>query len=442
MFGASNISSSLGPGRRSLWMAVVVVCLLLSTAAILVSGTVDGLNVFGRRLPDSTPHFSDPPKERDDDARIVERSTPPAPAPARSSAPAPRVRPNSSTSARSATPAPPPARPPAPAPCAPSGYAAVLDPTTEPVGTALARSLQASDLRARIIELSDAGDGRFARADVDRIMAGDGSPVTSRISEGTLLVAELQVQARQTVIGDVPVAEVGGTMDLTIVRNNCGTITVQRHRNVSGRSMNATVDDGIRGLGEIFEEKIADLVGRSPREQSGYQCVGKAKSKEDALTCLARWEAAALEYHKAAIDFASEIERRDRDASELIKQQLSSLTSRQAHTPPGMSVMSAREQAALYQGSLDRLNAESDQARKAGMDSARLENLGRQTRYLAQALQSLPHADPIETLRRLADERGVLLDGSKDAALQARTQFQSAESLRLTRRAEIDRLRW
>ena len=58
--------------------------------------------------------------------------------------------------------------------------------------------------------------------------------------------------------------EVGGTMDLAIVRNNCGAITVERHINVFGRSVNVTMDDGVRGLGEIFKEKIADLVRRSP----------------------------------------------------------------------------------------------------------------------------------------------------------------------------------
>jgi hypothetical protein len=52
-------------------------------------------------------------------------------------------------------------------------------------------------------------------------------------------------------------------MDLAIVRNNCGAITVQRSRNVLGRSVNETLDDGVRGLGEIFREKIADLVKRS-----------------------------------------------------------------------------------------------------------------------------------------------------------------------------------
>ena len=98
-------------------------------------------------------------------------------------------------------------------------------------------------------------------------MAGDGSSVPGRINEGTLLVAQLKIQVRQTVIDEAPMIEVSGTMDLAIVRNNCGTITVQRHRNVFGRSVNETLDDGIRGLGEIFKEKIADLVRRSTGEQ-------------------------------------------------------------------------------------------------------------------------------------------------------------------------------
>jgi hypothetical protein len=152
-------------------------------------------------------------------------------------------------------------------PCALSGYAAVLEPATDPVGTALARSLQASDLRARVIEPTDAGDARLARQDIDRIMAGDGSSVPGRINEGTLLVAQLKVQVRQTVIDQAPMTEVGGTMDLAIVRNNCGTITVQRHRDIFGRSVNVTMDDGIRGLGEIFKEKIADLLRRGPGEK-------------------------------------------------------------------------------------------------------------------------------------------------------------------------------
>jgi hypothetical protein len=151
-------------------------------------------------------------------------------------------------------------------PCVISGYAAVLEPATDPVGTALARSLQASDLGARVIELSDAGDGHLARQDIDRIMAGDGSSVPGRVSEGTLLVAQLKVEVRQTVIDKAPMTEVGGTMNLAIVRNNCGAITMQRYGNVFGRSVNVTLDDGIRGLGEIFKEKIADLVRRSPGE--------------------------------------------------------------------------------------------------------------------------------------------------------------------------------
>jgi hypothetical protein len=264
MFGESN--TSIGPSRRGLWTGLVVGCLILATAVVLVSGTVDGLNFFGRRLPDSTPRFSDPPK--DEDSSNPDRSTPPISA--RSGPPAPRERPNPLNSAKSPTPTPSAAavdRKPAaakPLPCAPSGYAAVLEPVTDPVGTALARSLQASDLRVRVMDLSDGSDGRLARQDIDRIMAGDGSSVPGRLNEGTLLVAQLKVQVRQTVIAEAPMTEVGGTMDLAIVRNNCGAITVQRHRNVSGRSVNQTMDDGIRGLGEIFKEKIADLVRRGP----------------------------------------------------------------------------------------------------------------------------------------------------------------------------------
>jgi hypothetical protein len=54
---------------------------------------------------------------------------------------------------------------------------------------------------------------------------------------------------------------------LAIVHNNCGTIIMQRYGNLFGRSVNVTMDDGIRGLGEIFKEKIADLVRRGPGEK-------------------------------------------------------------------------------------------------------------------------------------------------------------------------------
>ena len=454
MFGENNNSSVIRPSRRSTWAGITVGCLMLSTAALLVSGTVDGLNVFGRRLPDSTPHFSDPPK--DEGSRSPERPTPVAP-PAvstRSSAPLPRDRATSVTPAR---PAAPPVRPPAPPPCAPSGYAAAIDPSGDAVGTALARSLQASDLRARVIELSDGDAERPASLNIARIMAGDGSSVIGRITEGTLLAAQLRVQVRRIAIAEAPMIEVAGNMDLAIVHNNCGAIAEERHRNVFGRSVNATLDDGIRGLGEIFKEKIGDIVAQNVQpgssiplpkpaivlvpDETGYgQCVEKSKSREEALTCLARWEAAASEYHKAAIESAAEIERRDREAGEVVNQQLSSLTSRQAHTPPGMAVVSAKEQAAMYQISLDRLNAEIDQARKMGMDPARLDNLGRQARYLGQALQNRQYADAIETYRRLAGEREMLLDESKGAVLLARAHFQAVASLRVARRAEIDRL--
>jgi hypothetical protein len=133
----------------------------------------------------------------------------------------------------------------------------VLEPASDSIGTALARSLTASELQPRFVELSDQG---FGRQDVDRIMAGDGSSVAGQIKEGTLLIAQLKVIVRPTVIGEARMTEVGGTMNLAIVRNSCGTITVQRHPDVYARSVNETLDDGMRGLGEIFKEKIADFV--------------------------------------------------------------------------------------------------------------------------------------------------------------------------------------
>jgi hypothetical protein len=125
------------------------------------------------------------------------------------------------------------------------------------VGTALVRSLAASDLKTRTIELDDKG---LRRADVDRIMAGDGSSVMGAIREGTLLVAQLKIEEHLTVIADAKMIEVAGTMDLAIVRNNCGAVTVQRHRGVSAKSVNETLEDGVRGLGEILKEKISTLV--------------------------------------------------------------------------------------------------------------------------------------------------------------------------------------
>ena len=262
MFGESNTQGSIGPNRRGLWLGITVGCLLLVTAAVLVSGTVDGLNFFGGHLADTTPTFSDPPK---DDA-------PPTP----TSPPSPQrldlkadPKPNPQISARLPAPAPAvapvrPARatvePPARTPCSRPGVAALIEPAADPIGTALARSLKASDLQTRII---DPGDGLLDRQDLDRIMSGDGSPVTGRIKEGILLVAQLKIQVRQTVIDQAPMTEVLGTMDLAIVRNNCGAITVQNHRDVPARSVNETLDDGIRGLGEIFNEKIAELVRRN-----------------------------------------------------------------------------------------------------------------------------------------------------------------------------------
>lgn len=297
MFGDSNIPGSIGPNRRGLWVGVAAGCLLLATGAVLVSSTVDGLNFFGARLPDSTPHFPDPP--RDDELRkpqgadrhaplISARSTTPTAAVARvhpKQPPAPVATPVDSKPAP--TPVPTPVEPtptavvspipiaamtrviPRPAPvslpeapaCTRPGYAALLEPATDPIGTAVARSLKTSDLQARII---NASDPEFGRQNIDRIMAGDGSSVQGRFDEGTLLVAQLKVHARRTVIDYAPMAEVGGTMELAIVRNTCGTITVQRHHDVPGRSVNATINDGMRGLGEIFTEKISDLVKRKP----------------------------------------------------------------------------------------------------------------------------------------------------------------------------------
>lgn len=284
MFGESNSASSVGPSRRGLWTGVAVGCLLLITAAVLVSGTVDGLNLFGRRLPDSTPNFPDPPKEPDPrpeqraeprpeprlDARPADRSAPPistrstvtASQPVVTPAVTPVVTPAPSPTPVTPTPvAPEPRETPA---CVLSGFAAVLDPATHPIGTALARSLRTSDLRARIIDAEEGrgtgNRGTLSHVDIDRIMAGDASAAAGRFYEGTLLVAHLKTYVRQAVIDEAHMTEVGGTMDLAIVRNNCGTITLERFRNVSGQSVNETVDGGMRGLGEIFKEKIVDLV--------------------------------------------------------------------------------------------------------------------------------------------------------------------------------------
>jgi hypothetical protein len=206
-------------------------------------------------------------------------------------------------------------------------------------------------------------------------------------------------------------------------------------------------------LDEINRRRETALLDKMKYEADYGQCVKKSKSKEEALTCLARWEAAASEYHKEEIAFASEIERRDFDAIDVINQQLSSLTSRLARMKQGSAGVSAKDQAAVYQGSLDRLKAEIEQAKKTGMDPARLENLETQARYLAQAVENVQYADlglqssesrvrdAISTYRKLADEREAILSESKSATLLARVQFQSAESLRLARRAEID-LRW
>jgi len=259
MFGESNTQGSIGPNRRGLWVGIMVGCLLLVTGAALVSGTVDGLNFFGGHLADSTPTFSDPPKD-DAPPNPPSQPNPQRPDPK----PDPKINPQISARLPSPALAVAPvhtprttAEPPVRTPCSRPGYAAVIEPAADPIGTALARSLKASDLQTRII---DPGDGILDRQDLDRIMSGDGSPVTGRIKEGTFLVAQLKVQVRQTVIDQATMTEVLGTMDLAIVRNNCGAITVQNHRDVSARSVNETLDDGIRGLGEIFNEKIAELL--------------------------------------------------------------------------------------------------------------------------------------------------------------------------------------
>jgi hypothetical protein len=206
-------------------------------------------------------------------------------------------------------------------------------------------------------------------------------------------------------------------------------------------------------LDKINERRESALRDKMKYEADYGRCLKKSQSKEEALTCLARWEAAASEYHKAEIEFTSEIERRDFDAIDVINQQLSSLSGRLARMRQSANVVSAKEQAAVYQGSLDRLNAEIAQAKKNGMDPARLENLETQARYLSQAVENVQYADmglqgsevrirdAIETYRKLAAEREAILSESKSATLLARVQFQSAESLRLARRAEID-LTW
>jgi hypothetical protein len=206
-------------------------------------------------------------------------------------------------------------------------------------------------------------------------------------------------------------------------------------------------------LDEINQRRESALRDKMKYEADYGQCVGKSKSKEEALTCLARWEGAASEYHTAEIEFASEIERRDLDAINVINQQLTSLTGRLARMQQGTSGVTAKEQAAVYQASLDRLNNEIEAAKKNGMDPARLENLETQARYLKQAVENVEYADmglqssevrvkdAIETYRKLASEREAILSESKSATLLARVQFQAAESLRLARRAEID-LRW
>ena len=296
MFGEGNTVRPIGPRNRGRWVGLAVGCLLLATAVVLVSGTVDGLNFFGRRLPDTTPSFSDPPREpatdkdssvvatpgksaTKDDARSPARFrsltstqlSKPAVSSAQSSkappipAQPPSATPASSTQSPRPLGAPPvglkmgtsEAAVPKPPPCARSGHAAVLQPVDEPIGSALARSLTSSDPSMRIIEFNNNG---FRREDADRILAGETPPALGQIREGTLLVAQLRTQERRTIIDEAPMTEVAGTMDLAIVRNNCGTIAIERHRDVRGRSVNEKLDDGIRGLGEIFKEKIIEFM--------------------------------------------------------------------------------------------------------------------------------------------------------------------------------------
>lgn len=297
MFGESTSPGSIGPSRRGLWVGAALGCLLLATGVVLVSRSADGLNFFGRPLADTTPTFSGAPK--DDESRNPQRveradsliasrpqapaaraaavESKPAPAPPVAVAdptPAPTTTPTTtptpaptpidprSTPApamASADPTPTPVAPPETPVCTRPGYAVVLEPAADPISTALARALRSSELQPRIIQ---AASREFGREDIDRIMAGDGSFVAGRIDEGTLLVAQLRVHVQRTVIAYGAMADVRGTMDLAIVRNTCGTMTVQRHRDVFGRSVNQTISGGTQGLGEVFKEKIADLVSR------------------------------------------------------------------------------------------------------------------------------------------------------------------------------------
>ena len=281
MFGEGNTARPIGPRNRGRWIGTSIGCLLLATGVVLVSGTVDGLNLFGYRLADSTPSFSDPPIESPHDANeTAVAATPanqttskttnkkdlrsPAATRAKTAALAPKPRPMSTPSTRPPT-APPlnlkvgvnevPAKP----PCSLPGYAVAFDPPAEPVGAAFARSLMSSDLQTRTIEFKNGG---FARDDADRILAGENPSLLGQIREGTLVVARLKTRERRITIDDAPRIEVAGTMDVAIVRDNCGTIVVQRHYSVFGRSVNETWEDSVRGLGEIFKEKIVDLVKR------------------------------------------------------------------------------------------------------------------------------------------------------------------------------------
>jgi hypothetical protein len=57
-------------------------------------------------------------------------------------------------------------------------------------------------------------------------------------------------------------------------------------------------------LDEINQRRQTALRDKMKYEADYGRCLKKSPSKEEALTCLARWEAAASEYHKAEIEFA------------------------------------------------------------------------------------------------------------------------------------------
>src|SRR5436190_7692881 len=51
-------------------------------------------------------------------------------------------------------------------------------------------------------------------------------------------------------------------------------------------------------LDEINQRRESALRDKMKYEADYGNCIKKSKNKEDALTCLARWEASASEYHK------------------------------------------------------------------------------------------------------------------------------------------------